>query len=76
MLLDRYAKHVLTLIRRVCIQPLEIMEKRVVQRGNKEVAQAKVRWTVMWPVLSTWEDLDNLKLNYPDLVGPDTDGTK
>jgi hypothetical protein len=52
------------------------MEKRIVQRGNKEVAQAKVRWTVMWPVLSTWEDLDNLKLNYPDLVGPDTDGTK
>jgi hypothetical protein len=52
------------------------MEQRLVQRGSKEVAQAKVRWTVMWPTLSTWEDLDYLKLNYPDLVGPDTAATK
>jgi hypothetical protein len=56
------------------LQPLEILEQRRVQRGNKEVAQAKVRWTVMFPTLSTWEDLDYLKLNYPDLVGSDTDG--
>jgi hypothetical protein len=68
---------VLTLIRCVvCIQPLEILEQRVVQRRNKEVAQARVRWTMMWPMLSTWEDMDYLKQNYPDLVGPETDGTK
>jgi hypothetical protein len=24
-------------------------------------------------MLSTWEDMDYLKQNYPDLVGPDTD---
>ncbi|KAM3347120.1 hypothetical protein ACQJBY_021223 [Aegilops geniculata] len=51
------------------LKPREITEQRLIKRGDSVVAQAKARWTV-FPSLSTWEDTEDLKLNFPDLVVP------
>ena len=46
--------------------PLEIMEHRVVKKGNTAVPQVKLRWTGLPPSSTTWEDYYIVKHRFPD----------
>ncbi|CAN0889585.1 hypothetical protein LINGRAHAP2_LOCUS16136 [Linum grandiflorum] len=46
--------------------PQAILERRV-RRGRDEVL---VHWTDMSPSEATWEDLERLAIQYPDLIDP------
>lgn len=43
------------------VQPLEVVDERMVRKGNKTVRQVKVRWTNADPEASTWENPEELQ---------------
>lgn len=43
------------------VQPEQIMERRLVQRGNKAVLQVLVKWTNIPITSATWEDFYVIK---------------
>lgn len=45
-----------------CPQPKEIVERRLIQKGNKAVAQVLVKWKELPSELATWEDYSALKI--------------
>lgn len=56
--------------------PEEILERRLVRKGGKQVIQVLVRWSTLPREAATWEDWYVLKQKYPDVVagGPATSG--
>jgi len=47
-------------------EPLAILERRLVQKGNTAIPQIKVTWTKLPPSITTWEDYYVLKQRFPD----------
>jgi len=47
-------------------EPLSILERRLVQKGNTAIPQIKVTWTKLPPSITTWEDYYVLKQRFPD----------
>ena len=46
--------------------PQEILERRMVKKGNAAVPQIKVRWSSLSEDCATWEDYHVLQQRYPD----------
>jgi hypothetical protein len=49
-------------------QPLEILDRRMVKRGNTSMVQVQVKWSSLPNEAATWEDYDVLRLRYPMAV--------
>ena len=45
--------------------PMQILQRRMIQRGGLTVAQVKVTWSDLDPALATWEDTTALKERFP-----------
>jgi hypothetical protein len=45
--------------------PEQILESRLVQRGNCRVQQVLVKWNNLPPSLATWEDYEALRQEFP-----------
>jgi hypothetical protein len=45
--------------------PMQILQRRMIQRGGLTVAQVKVTWSDLDPALVTWEDTTALKERFP-----------
>lgn len=45
--------------------PTEILDRRMVKKGNAAVVQVQVRWGSLSPHLATWEDYDVLRTRFP-----------
>ena len=47
------------------LEPLVVLDSRVIMRNNREVVQLLVQWSGLHPEDSTWEDLDQFRTLYP-----------
>lgn len=45
--------------------PTEILDRRMVIKGNSAIVQVLVRWGSLPPALATWEDHDVLRTRFP-----------
>ena len=45
--------------------PARVLDRRLVQRGNKSIAQVLVKWGRSPESMATWEDQETLKQNFP-----------
>jgi hypothetical protein len=45
--------------------PVQLLDRRLIQRGGAMVAQVKTRWSGLDPTLATWEDAEALKAKFP-----------
>lgn len=45
--------------------PQEILEHRMVKRGNFAISQVKLRWASLPPSATTWEDYYVVKTRFP-----------
>lgn len=61
---------------RVDLAPEEILDRRLVRKGRKQVIQVLVRWSTLPREASTWEDWYVLKQKFPEVVagGPAMSG--
>uniref|UniRef100_A0A8R7QGC1 Tf2-1-like SH3-like domain-containing protein n=1 Tax=Triticum urartu TaxID=4572 RepID=A0A8R7QGC1_TRIUA len=71
------------------LQPVTILERQMVKKGNNSVVQVRVQWSSLSSASATWEDYNVLRLRYPtapcwedgdaaqggETVTPDTTGT-
>jgi hypothetical protein len=46
--------------------PVQILDRRMIQRGGAMVTQLKVQWSGWDQALATWEDAEALKLAFPN----------
>jgi hypothetical protein len=46
-------------------EPLEIMDRRLVKKGNAAIPQVKVTWTGLPSSTTTWEDYNVLRQCFP-----------
>lgn len=51
-----------------CPQPQQILERRMIQKGNKVVAQVLVQWDQLPPDRATWEDYSALKTRFASFL--------
>lgn len=57
--------HVLDISNPYCPTPLEILQHRIVQKGNRVVVQWLIKWDQIPVENSTWEDANVLKTRFP-----------
>jgi hypothetical protein len=50
------------------VQPLEILDRRLVKKGNRVVPQVLIRWSLLPADDTTWEDYNVLLQRYPDAL--------
>jgi hypothetical protein len=48
------------------VVPLEILDRRLVKKGNKAVPQVLIRWSNIPQESATWEDYYVLRQKFPD----------
>lgn len=48
------------------VEPVKIVVKHVLKRGNQEVSQVLIQWSNSIPEDATWEDWENLSRKFPD----------
>ena len=48
------------------VVPLEILDRRLVKKGNKAVSQVLIRWSNIPQESATWEDYYVLRQKFPD----------
>ena len=48
------------------VQPIAILERRMVKKGNNSIVQVKVQWSSLAPESPTWEDYSVLRQRYPE----------
>ena len=48
------------------LQPLAILDRKMVKRGNRVVTMVLVHWANFFPEDATWEFLYDLQLRFPD----------
>lgn len=53
------------LLDRVELMPVEILDRRLVKKGNASLAQVLIRWTDLPASSATWEDYDTVKQRFP-----------
>ncbi|GMI68447.1 hypothetical protein HRI_000514000 [Hibiscus trionum] len=46
-------------------EPLRILDRRMVKKGNRAVTEVLVEWTNSFPEDATWEVFHKLQLDYP-----------
>lgn len=51
-----------------CVQPQEILERRMIKRGNKAIPQILIHWEQMSRDDATWEDYSTMKLRFPQFL--------
>ena len=49
----------------VSLQPIAILDRRMVKKGNSSIVQVKVQWSSLSPDMATWEDYSVLRHRYP-----------
>jgi len=49
------------------LQPMTILQTRIIIKGEKEVQQVLIKWEALEEMLATWEDWLSLKEAYPDV---------
>lgn len=47
------------------IEPVAILDRRMIKKGNKSVAQILVQWANLLPEEATWEDYHFIKSQFP-----------
>ncbi|XBI34686.1 hypothetical protein VPH35_120464 [Triticum aestivum] len=47
------------------LQPVTILARRLVKKGNSSVLQVQVQWSSLSPDSATWEDYSVLRHRYP-----------
>jgi hypothetical protein len=47
------------------LEPVEILDRRLVKKGNAAVTQILLRWSGMSPDCATWEDYHVLRTRFP-----------
>jgi hypothetical protein len=47
------------------VEPEQIMERRLVRKGNQAITQILVKWTNLPPHATTWEDANVLRTRFP-----------
>jgi hypothetical protein len=47
------------------IYPKEVLQRRLVKKGNKVLPQALIKWTSLPPEAATWEDWYVLQKHFP-----------
>jgi hypothetical protein len=52
----------------VSAQPLEILDRGMVKKGNAPMVQVRIKWSALPNEAATWEDYDVLRLRYPNAV--------
>lgn len=57
---------VLTDIQATAAQPSQILERRLVHKGNNAITQILVTWTGLPASLATWEDYNVLRQRFPE----------
>lgn len=50
----------------VAAQPLAILQRRLVQKGNEPATQVLVHWSTLPEDCATWEDYEVLRRRFPD----------
>jgi hypothetical protein len=50
------------------LKPAEILERRLVKKGNAVTPQVKVRWSGLLVTASTWEDWNSLVAKFPSVL--------
>lgn len=48
-----------------CSEPSQILERRLVKKGDSSVVRVRVPWTRLPDSIATWEDFYNLKARFP-----------
>jgi hypothetical protein len=48
-----------------CSEPSQILERRLVKKGDSAVVRVRVPWTRLPDSIATWEDFYNLKARFP-----------
>jgi len=56
----------LTDLQATIVVPNEILERRLIKKGNTAIHQLLVSWTDLLSTSATWEDYDIVKHRYPD----------
>lgn len=51
-----------------CPQPLKILDRHMIQKGNKAVAQVLIQWDQLPAEQATWEDYHTLKIKFPSFL--------
>jgi hypothetical protein len=63
-----YRQSQLVDLSQVQVYPVEIVERRMVRKGNKPVVQIRVAWSNLPTDATTWEDYEVLKRRFPDAL--------
>jgi hypothetical protein len=50
----------------VNVQPMEILDRRLVKKGSSAVTQVLVRWSGIPKESATWEDFNVVRTRFPD----------
>ena len=48
------------------LEPLALLERRMLKRNNKPVAKWLIHWTNSFPEYATWEDAYIIQQKFPD----------
>jgi hypothetical protein len=48
------------------LEPEEILDRRLVKKGNKSYLQVLIKWSTMKEDMATWEDYEVLRQRFPD----------
>lgn len=48
------------------VEPVAILERRIVKRQNRVVHQVRIQWFNMSPEEATWEDCDTILRRFPN----------
>ncbi|KAM7497180.1 hypothetical protein LguiA_021594 [Lonicera macranthoides] len=48
------------------VEPVAILDRRLVRRGNASAVQVQIQWSNMSPAEATWEDYDRMKELFPN----------
>ncbi|XP_076918814.1 uncharacterized protein LOC143579371 [Bidens hawaiensis] len=50
------------------LQPYGVLDRKLVQRGNRAAMKVLIQWKGQTTQEATWEFLDEMKLRFPDFV--------
>lgn len=51
---------------KVKVSPIEILERRIIKKGDRAVAAGLIKWSNLFTEDATWEDLEELQLQFPE----------
>ena len=51
---------------RVKTEPVAVLDRRIIPRGNDVIAQWRIQWLNLTPDEATWEDVPFIQKTFPD----------